>query len=87
MLRVGILLIEVNEMLKTLEAVIDENGTVRLLEHLELDGMRRALVTVLESDTERTELRPYGLCVGEFIVPDDFNDPLPETVLALFESL
>lgn len=23
-------------------------------------------------------LRPFGLCAGEFNVPDDFDDPLPE---------
>jgi antitoxin (DNA-binding transcriptional repressor) of toxin-antitoxin stability system len=23
------------------------------------------------------ELRPYGLCAGEFTVPENFNDPLP----------
>jgi len=27
--------------------------------------------------------RPIGLCDGEFTVPDDFNDPLPE-IEALF---
>jgi antitoxin (DNA-binding transcriptional repressor) of toxin-antitoxin stability system len=27
--------------------------------------------------------RPVGLCEGEFTVPDDFNDPLPE-IEALF---
>ena len=27
----------------------------------------------------RTEtLRPFGLCAGEFTVPDDFDAPLPE---------
>lgn len=30
--------------------------------------------------------RPIGLCEGEFVVPDDFNDPLPEEWLALFEG-
>ena len=25
-------------------------------------------------------LRPCGLCAGEFIVPDDFDAPLPENV-------
>lgn len=25
--------------------------------------------------------RPFGLCVGEFTVPDDFDDPLPEEIL------
>ncbi len=30
--------------------------------------------------------RPYGLCAGEFTVPDDFNEPLPENILAEFEG-
>jgi antitoxin (DNA-binding transcriptional repressor) of toxin-antitoxin stability system len=27
------------------------------------------------------ERRPIGLCEGEFVVPDNFNDPLPEEIL------
>jgi prevent-host-death family protein len=30
--------------------------------------------------------RPFGLCAGEFTVPDDFDDPLPEEVLQGFEG-
>jgi antitoxin (DNA-binding transcriptional repressor) of toxin-antitoxin stability system len=30
--------------------------------------------------------RPFGLCAGEFNVPDDFNESLPEEVLAGFEG-
>jgi hypothetical protein len=30
--------------------------------------------------------RPCGLCAGEFITPDDFDDPLPETMLQVFEK-
>ena len=30
--------------------------------------------------------RPIGLCEGEFIVPDDFNDPLPDEIIELFEN-
>lgn len=26
------------------------------------------------------EPRPYGLCAGQFTVPADFNDPLPEEI-------
>lgn len=26
-------------------------------------------------------LRPYGLAAGEFVVPDDFDDPLPDDIL------
>jgi antitoxin (DNA-binding transcriptional repressor) of toxin-antitoxin stability system len=30
--------------------------------------------------------RPRGLCEGEFVVPDDFNDPLPEEIISLFTN-
>jgi len=32
------------------------------------------------------QLRPFGLCAGEFTVPDDFDDPLPEEILSAFEG-
>ena len=31
-------------------------------------------------------LRPYGLCDGEFVVPDDFDAPLPEDMMREFEG-
>jgi antitoxin (DNA-binding transcriptional repressor) of toxin-antitoxin stability system len=35
----------------------------------------------------RTEtLRPFGLCAGEFTVPDDFDAPLPEDIVKAFEG-
>ncbi len=73
-------------MLQTLEAVIDEDGTVHLLEQIDRIGARRALVTILEPEITGGQPRPYGLCAGEFVVPDDFNVQLPESILALFES-
>lgn len=30
--------------------------------------------------------RAYGLRKGEFVVPDDFDDPLPEDILDAFEG-
>lgn len=30
--------------------------------------------------------RPSGLCAGEFEVPESFDEPLPESVLAEFEG-
>ena len=30
--------------------------------------------------------RPFGLCKGEFTVPDDFDDPLPENIIQEFEG-
>lgn len=32
------------------------------------------------------QLRPFGLCAGEFTVPDDFDSPLPEELLTAFEG-
>ena len=31
-------------------------------------------------------LRPFGLCAGEFVVPEDFDAPLPEDILNAFEG-
>jgi antitoxin (DNA-binding transcriptional repressor) of toxin-antitoxin stability system len=30
--------------------------------------------------------RPFGLAAGTFVVPDDFDDPLPEEILRDFEQ-
>lgn len=30
--------------------------------------------------------RPYGMCAGQFTVPDDFDQPLPEDILKDFEG-
>jgi prevent-host-death family protein len=32
------------------------------------------------------QLRPFGLCSGEFRVPDDFDASLPEEILSTFEG-
>ena len=39
-----------------------------------------------QSLSQQKELRPFALCAGEFIVPSDFNDPLPEHILRDFEG-
>jgi len=33
-----------------------------------------------------TQLRPFGLCAGEFVVPADFDAPLPTEILKTFED-
>ena len=30
--------------------------------------------------------RPFGLAAGSFVVPDDFDEPLPEEILKSFEE-
>ncbi|HTU88875.1 MAG TPA: hypothetical protein VMF69_02150 [Gemmataceae bacterium] len=32
------------------------------------------------------QLRPFGLCAGQFTVPDDFDSPLPDEILKEFEG-
>lgn len=42
-----------------------------------------------EDDAEAqpiSHLRPYGLCIGEFVVPDDFDEPLPDEIQKTFEG-
>lgn len=70
----------------TVEAIIDESGNVQLLEPIKLSAPFRALVTILEGESPHTELRPFGLCKGEFTVPDDFDAPLPDEILDAFEG-
>lgn len=36
--------------------------------------------------TTNKQQRPFGLCSGEFILPDDFDAPLPEEILNAFEG-
>lgn len=52
-------------------------------------------VVIVRSDQAIAELRPigsqqqfrpFGLCAGEFTVPDDFDAPLPEDILNMFEG-
>ena len=31
-------------------------------------------------------LGPFGLCAGEFVVPDDYDAPLPESIIEEFEG-
>jgi antitoxin (DNA-binding transcriptional repressor) of toxin-antitoxin stability system len=33
-----------------------------------------------------TQPRPYGLCAGQYSVPEDFDQPLPNEILKQFEG-
>lgn len=37
--------------------------------------------------TEVCKTRPFGLCAGKFVVPDDFDAPLPDQVIREFEGV
>ena len=40
-------------------------------------------VESLKEQKSEIKQRPFGLCKGEFVVPDDFNEPLPDEILDL----
>jgi len=46
----------------------------------------RAVAEIKPVPAATRQPRPFGLCAGEFTVPDDFDQPLPEDVLRDFEG-
>lgn len=63
-------------MIRTLEASVDEQGTVRLLEPVELPAARRALVTIL--DEEPREPANALALLSEAALAEDWNRPEEE---------
>ena len=60
-------------MIRTVEAVVDEEGAVRLQEEVHLPGARRALVIILE-DEPATEIHEAAL-MSEPSLAKDWNRP------------
>jgi hypothetical protein len=60
-------------MIRTVEAVIDEQGNVRLLEPVELPAVRRALVTILEERPAAGVAESAML--SEAALAEDWNRP------------
>ncbi|EDN66016.1 Prevent-host-death protein [Beggiatoa sp. PS] len=55
-------------------------------EPLVIFNENKAIAEIKPLISNSTQLRPFGLCAGEFVVPDDFDDPLPEDILNQFEN-
>ena len=60
-------------MIRTIEAVIDEQGNVRLLEPVHLPSARRALITILE-DRTAAGISESAL-LSEAALAEDWNRP------------
>jgi hypothetical protein len=67
----------------TVEVAID-HGRVSAKGTQALPEKATGLLTILEPKT--TQPRPIGLAKGRFSVPDDFNAPLPEEVVRMYEG-
>jgi hypothetical protein len=61
------------QMIKTVEAVIDERGNVRLLEPVRPGGVRRALVTILEE--RPTDFPAETALLSETALAEDWERP------------
>ncbi|ELR98872.1 hypothetical protein [Gloeocapsa sp. PCC 73106] len=66
---------------------IKKGKTIELLEEIEIPDGQEILIGVQPFETlTLREKRPSGLCEGEFVVPCDFDSPLPEEILQAFEA-
>jgi len=55
-------------------------------ETLVLTEANQALAEIKPLSHKAKTPRPYGLAAGEFVVPDDFDHPLPDDFYELFEG-
>ena len=62
-----------------------EQQLIQKWRNLPLDKQQQVLQFVESLDQHKPEFkqRPFGLCKGDFVVPDDFNEPLPDEILEL----
>ena len=66
---------------------IKKGKTIELLEDINISDGQEILINIQTFETlPLEEMRPSGLCEGEFVVPDDFDAPLPEEILQEFEG-
>ncbi len=71
-------------MIQTVEAVIDEQGNVRLLGSVQLPGPRRALVTILEETP--VELANETALLSEAALAEDWNRPEEDAAWSHLQS-
>jgi antitoxin (DNA-binding transcriptional repressor) of toxin-antitoxin stability system len=84
------------ELAKEEEPTLQAGATYSLWSPLNSHEAAHKLSQLLESDkpiaelrpvsSSSKQLRPFGLCAGEFTVPDDFDAPLPEDIISAFEG-
>ena len=60
-------------MIQTVEAIIDEQGKVQLLQNVRLPQVRRALVTILEENP--TSVVSETALLSEISLAEDWNRP------------
>jgi hypothetical protein len=71
-------------MIHTIEAVVDKEGHVRLLEKVRLPEARRAIVTILEEDP--TTVAGDAALLSEASLAEDWNRPEEDQAWAHLQS-
>ena len=71
-------------MIQTIEAIVDEHGTVRLLEPVRLERTHRALVTILTD--EPANIQETAL-LAERALAEDWNRPEEEAAWAHLQQV
>jgi hypothetical protein len=71
-------------MIRTVEAVVDEKGQVRLLEQVALPEARRALVTILEEDPRM--VAGEAALLSEHALGEDWNRPEEDEAWSYLQS-
>ena len=71
-------------MIRTVEAIIDGDGTVRLLETVQVVGSRRALVMILEEEP-RFDVAETAL-LSEAALAEDWNRPEEDAAWEYLQS-
>lgn len=75
--------ISLHDLQQDLDALLDR---VAAGEHLIVVRGGRPVAELRPVAPTCQNLRPFGLAAGEFVVPDDFDAPLPDDVLRGFEG-
>jgi len=68
-----------------IETTVQSDGTL-ILNNLPLKRGDDIEVTIRIYQSPSAGRRPFGLAAGEFVAPDDFDDPLPEEIIKDFEG-
>lgn len=75
-------------MLQTIEAIIDKQGRVHLLETIKLESSHRALVTILKSNANGSESKPQEneSIVGSGEIIDEDLEAGSREIAAMFNE-
>ena len=74
------------EQLKSVKQYIDSLEVQHHSIHPEPPITNEDIDRIVELYRQQNKKRPIGLAKGEFTVPDDFNEPLPDEILDLFND-